>query len=69
MLIPCSFSEKADNAVLLCRALSGDSHVAAHNETDDSDWWKITAGTGKRRQQRTRWGGDGTAAVHSFILS
>jgi len=43
-----------DNAVLICHALSGDSHVAAHVETnqpndpaDDPGWWDIAVGPGK----------------------
>lgn len=36
-----------DNAVLLCHALSGDSHVAAHDETDDPGWWDIAVGPDK----------------------
>lgn len=36
-----------DNAVLVCHALSGDSHVARHNEDDDPGWWDIVVGPGK----------------------
>ncbi len=36
-----------DNAVLVCHALSGDSHVARHNESDDPGWWDIMVGPGK----------------------
>jgi homoserine O-acetyltransferase/O-succinyltransferase len=36
-----------DNVVLICHALSGDSHVAAHDETDDPGWWDIVVGPGK----------------------
>ena len=35
------------NAVLLCHALSGDSHVAPHTEDDDPGWWDIAVGPGK----------------------
>lgn len=35
------------NAVLVCHALSGDSHVAAHAEDDDPGWWDIAVGPGK----------------------
>jgi homoserine O-acetyltransferase/O-succinyltransferase len=38
---------KKDNAVLICHALSGDSHVARHDETDDPGWWDIVIGPGK----------------------
>ena len=36
-----------DNAVLVCHALSGDSHVARHDEEDDPGWWDIVVGSGK----------------------
>jgi len=36
-----------DNAVLICHALSGDSHVAAHDEDDDPGWWDLAVGPGK----------------------
>jgi homoserine O-acetyltransferase/O-succinyltransferase len=36
-----------DNAVLVCHALTGDSHVAQHDETDDPGWWDIMVGPGK----------------------
>ncbi|HEX7570262.1 MAG TPA: homoserine O-acetyltransferase [Verrucomicrobiae bacterium] len=36
-----------DNAVLICHALSGDSHVARHNAGDDPGWWDILVGPGK----------------------
>ena len=38
---------RKDNAVLICHALSGDSHVAAHDENDDPGWWEIMVGPGK----------------------
>jgi homoserine O-acetyltransferase len=40
-------NEACDNAVLICHALSGDSHVAMHNEEDDPGWWDIAVGPGK----------------------
>lgn len=40
-------SEQKDNAILIFHALSGDSHVAAHNETDDPGWWDVLVGPGK----------------------
>lgn len=36
-----------DNAVLLCHALSGDSHVARHGDDDLPGWWEIMVGPGK----------------------
>jgi homoserine O-acetyltransferase len=40
-------NKKKDNAVLICHALSGDSHVAAHDAEDDFGWWEIMVGSGK----------------------
>ncbi len=40
-------SPQKDNAVLIFHALSGDSHVAAHNEEDDPGWWDVLVGPGK----------------------
>jgi len=36
-----------DNAVYICHALSGDSHVARHDEEDAPGWWDIAVGPGK----------------------
>jgi homoserine O-acetyltransferase len=36
-----------DNAVLVCHAISGDSHVARHDGEDDPGWWDIAVGPGK----------------------
>ncbi|MGN0930774.1 MAG: homoserine O-acetyltransferase [Thermoguttaceae bacterium] len=40
-------SPQKDNAVLIFHALSGDSHVAAHNAEDDPGWWDVLVGPGK----------------------
>ena len=40
-------SPAKDNGVLICHALSGDSHVARHEENDDPGWWDIMVGPGK----------------------
>jgi len=36
-----------DNAVLVCHAISGDSHVARHSDDDDPGWWDLLVGPGK----------------------
>jgi homoserine O-acetyltransferase len=40
-------NERRDNAVLVCHAISGDSHVARHDEADEPGWWDIAVGPGK----------------------
>ena len=37
----------ADNAVLICHAVSGDSHVARHDEADAPGWWDLLVGPGR----------------------
>jgi len=34
-------NQARDNAVLICHALSGDSHVARHDADDDPGWWDL----------------------------
>lgn len=38
---------RRDNAILVCHALSGDSHVARHDAEDDDGWWDIMVGPGR----------------------
>jgi len=40
-------SARRDNAVLICHALSGDSHVARHDEADAPGWWDLVVGPGQ----------------------
>ena len=40
-------NKRRDNGVLICHALSGDSHAARHNAADDPGWWEIVVGPGK----------------------
>ncbi|MCL2877715.1 MAG: homoserine O-acetyltransferase [Acidobacteria bacterium] len=42
-----SLNSAGDNAILICHALSGDSHVARHTPEDDPGWWDIAVGPGK----------------------
>jgi homoserine O-acetyltransferase len=42
-----TLSERRDNAVLVCHAISGDSHCAAHDADDDPGWWDVAVGPGK----------------------
>ena len=40
-------NERRDNAVLVCHAISGDSHVARHAADDAPGWWDLLVGPGK----------------------
>ncbi len=40
-------NDRKDNAVLICHALSGDSHVASHDADDEPGWWELGVGPGK----------------------
>lgn len=42
-----TLSPQRDNAVLICHALSGDSHVARHDVQDIPGWWELLVGPGK----------------------
>lgn len=42
-----ALSAAADNAVLVCHAISGDSHVTRHDTDDDAGWWELVVGPGK----------------------
>lgn len=42
-----TLAPQRDNVVLICHALSGDSHVARHDPDDDSGWWDPVVGPGK----------------------
>jgi homoserine O-acetyltransferase len=40
-------NRQRDNAVLICHAISGDSHVARHDDRDDPGWWDWMVGPGR----------------------
>lgn len=42
-----TLNSDASNAVLVCHAISGDSHAARHDESDDPGWWDDLIGPGK----------------------
>ncbi len=42
-----ALNRESDNAVLICHAVSGDSHVTRHDEGDDPGWWELLVGPGR----------------------
>lgn len=42
-----TLNQDRSNAVLICHAISGDSHVSRHNEGDDAGWWETLVGPGR----------------------
>ena len=40
-------NKEKNNALLVCHAISGDSHVAKHDDSDIEGWWDIFVGPGK----------------------
>ena len=42
-----TLDDDRSNAILVCHAISGDSHVARHEEDDDPGWWEMLVGPGK----------------------
>ncbi|MDA3899715.1 MAG: homoserine O-acetyltransferase [Spirochaetes bacterium] len=42
-----SLNTDKSNAILIFHALSGDSHIASHHETDRAGWWDICVGPNK----------------------
>ena len=42
-----TLSQRRDNAVFICHALSGDSHVTRHGGDDEPGWWEAAVGPGR----------------------
>ncbi|MDX2083933.1 MAG: homoserine O-acetyltransferase [Candidatus Melainabacteria bacterium] len=43
------------NAILICHALTGDAHVAAHSAEDRAGWWQNLVGPGKAFDTNRYW--------------
>ncbi len=42
-----TLAPEKDNVILVCHALTGDSHCAAHDDRDDEGWWDLLVGPGR----------------------
>ena len=42
-----TLNQDASNAVLICHAISGDSHATRHSDDDEPGWWETLIGPGK----------------------
>lgn len=42
-----TLAPEKDNVILVCHALTGDSHCAAHNDQDEEGWWDLLVGPGR----------------------
>jgi homoserine O-acetyltransferase len=42
-----TLNEDRSNAVLICHAISGDSHLSRHDEDDEPGWWDALVGPGR----------------------